>query len=136
MNIRRKIPSRWRPGKVKWHFEATTDHWLSADKPIKPKALTSAYFSGKGADNLQAHIKTLEAALESRDINAAKAAWLALKNDLPFVLASYLGIMAKNYLLVWLPMLKRAWTQTTLPSGQGEMHMSTNPTEEVKSAML
>ncbi len=127
---------RWRPGKVKWHFESVTDHWLSADKPIKPKALTSAYFDGKGAENLHTHIKVLEEAFKANDINAAQVAWLTLKNDLPFVLASYMGIMVKNYLLVWLPMLKKAWTQTSIPSGNGQCNLSTNPTEEVKNAML
>jgi hypothetical protein len=128
--------ARWRPGDVKWHFESVTAGWTVAGCPIQPKALTTAFFKGKGADSLQSHMKALDDAFTARDINAAQVAWNALRNDLPFVLMSYLGIAAKNRILIWLPMLKKAWTQTTLPSGNGQCHLSTNPSEAVKSALL
>lgn len=127
--------SRWRPGKVKWYFESES-HWTAADKPISPKSITSAYWDGKAASVFGDRIKAVEDAFRGNDLNACRIAWLALRNDLPFVMAGYMGIMVKNYLLCWIPMLKKAWTQTTLPSGNGNCHMSTNPTDEVKEAML
>ena len=126
---------RWRPGKVKWWFESES-HWTSADKPVLPNAITSAYWNAKAAMAFGDRIKAVDDAFASGDINASRLAWLTLKNDLPFVLAGYMGIMVKNYLLCWLPMLKKAYTLTSIPSGSGEIHTSTNPTDEVEEAML
>lgn len=126
----------WRPGKIKWWFEATSEIWKSAGKEIKPKDLTKAFFDGKAALAFPEQINALNEAFRAKDMIRAETAWNALRDALPFVLAGFMATLVKNYLLIWLPMLKKAWTQITIPSGQGHIHLSTNPTEEVKKAFL
>lgn len=130
----------WRPGKVKWWFTEASDVWNTSDRgqivAVRPKDICVAFFNGKAASDFPAQIKELNEAFTAKDMARAQLAWNALRDALPFVLAGFMAMLVKNYLLIWLPMLKKAWTQTTIPNGEGHIHMSTNPTDEVKNAFL
>lgn len=138
---------RWRPGKVQWHFEDRSNEWTSGGNPVTPKTLTKAFHaplkdlesefhSAALAGSLEAKFKALDDALNAGNINGVGTAWLAIKNDMPFVLAGYIGIALRNYLMIWLPMLKKGWTQLSIASGEGQCNLSTNPSESVKKALL
>lgn len=131
---------QWRPGNVKWWFCEASETWNTTERgqvvAVKPKHITSAFFNGKAAQDFPSQIKELNEAFAAKDMAKAQASWNALRDALPFVLAGYMAMLVKNYLLLWMPLLKKAWTQVTIPSGQGHIHVSTNPSEQVKNAML
>jgi hypothetical protein len=143
----------WYPGEVTWHFDSASQSWESQGKPVTPKLFTSAYIDGvKGikdlenefagvqpAATIEERFAAIEAAIESGNVNNVRVAWLTFRNEMPFILARFIGIAIRNYLVVWWPMLTTkdkegnfAWSQISVPSGNGQFNTSTRPTDEVK----
>lgn len=126
----------WRPGRVTWHFESISDTWEHCGRPILPKDITVAFRKGEEANNFAASIKQMDGLMELGDINLIRREWLLFRESLPFVIAGYINTALENYRIIWLPMLKKAWTQITTKNGEGDIHTSTNPTNEVREKLL
>lgn len=137
---------RWRAGRLKWHLEAVSQSWTVNGKPIMPKAIVTEYHSGKAAGSIEERFKAMDESLGAGNIPEASSAWLALKNDMPYILAGFIGAAEKTRERIFMPMLKAAYEQEkttglsinmiTIAEGAGEIHTSVNPSEAVKDSML
>lgn len=137
---------RWYPGRIHWFFEAVSQSWSSAGKPVTPKLLTKAYHRRDEANRLEERFKDLDDALQAGDLNRASVAWLVIKNEMPYAMAGMIGAAMDNYQKIWMPLLKEAYEEekrtgltinmVSVPNQDGHIYTTPNPTDEVKDAML